>query len=160
MNRVWGALREGTWVRAGLVRFAAVLAFVGSVGVFAAMILVPNAYQSPSGKTLLIYFLSFWSAAREAVAGMPAAPYDTVAFQAYQIAVTGDLEMFSSFLYPPTWLLVLVPVGTMAFVPAFILFSLVGLGLFAFAMRAVSGAWRIALPLLAAPMVLNTVLHG
>lgn len=160
MSGIMTKMREGTWIRPDLVSFAVKLALAAYVLAFIAVILVPNAYHAPTGTVLLTDFLSFWAAAREALAGMPAAPYDTAAFQAYQTSLSGDPATFFSFLYPPTFLLLVLPFGTTGFVPAFVGFSLAGLALFLPAMRVIIGTWRHAVAMLAAPMVINTLLHG
>ncbi|WP_319772853.1 glycosyltransferase family 87 protein [Breoghania sp.] len=160
MSSIVTKMREGTWIQPDLLSFAVKFALAAYVLAFVAVILVPNPYHVPTGSVLLTDFLSFWAAAREALVGMPASPYDTAAFQAYQTSLSGDPAAFFSFLYPPTFLLLVLPFGMTGFVTAFVAFSLAGLALFLPAMRAIIGTWRHAVAMLAAPMVINTLLHG
>ncbi|PTW62299.1 uncharacterized protein DUF2029 [Breoghania corrubedonensis] len=160
MSSIVTKMREGTWVRPDLVSFAVQLALAAYVLAFVAMILVPNPYHAPAGNVMLIDFLSFWLAAGQALSGFPAAPYDTAAFLAFQQALTGNTSEFFNFLYPPTWLLAVLPFGALDFYPAFLAFSALSLALFVAAMRMAAGDWRLVALLCAAPAAFNTLLHG
>ena len=108
---------------------------------------------------MLVDFLSFWTAAREALSGAAAQVYDIEAFRVAQIEATGS-DTFFAFFYPPMYLLLVVPFGLLGFAPAYALFNMIGVGSLFAALRGVTGKWLPAVFLLAAPALFNNVLHG
>ena len=152
-------LETGAWIDAGHVRFAATIMLVVLVAAPVCLFILPNSYQPAIPGTLLTDFLSFWIAAKEALGGAAAAVYDNEAFRAAHIEVTGS-ETFFAFFYPPMYLLLITPLGLLGFVPAFALFILVGTSALMTVLRGITGKWATAICLLAAPAVLNNVLHG
>jgi hypothetical protein len=76
-------------------------------------------------------FVSFWGAAKLAVAGTPALAYDSAALHAVQARVAafdvGDMP----FPYPPAFLLLVIPFAALSFPLAMALWAIVTGGLFA-----------------------------
>lgn len=107
-------------------------------------------------------FLSFHAAARLALAGDAPAAWDPVAHAAAQVASQGAPGRTYAFFYPPTFLLVVLPLGLLPLLPAFAAWVVAtGAACFA-ALRAwLPGAgWpALLLGLLAPASVLNAV-HG
>jgi hypothetical protein len=69
----------------------------------------------PAGNPIGTDYLSFWTAARLALAGQPAAPYDVaVHYAAQRAAFQADLG-YAAFFYPPPFLLVLLPFGVLPY---------------------------------------------
>ena len=72
------------------------------------------------GKPLGTDFLAFWSAARLALLGEPAASYDLARIYAMERASMPVDPGLSSFLYPPPFLLLCLPFGLVGYFPALI----------------------------------------
>lgn len=115
----------------------------------------------PAGKPIGTDYLSFWTAARFAVAGEPSAAYDIAAHHAAQRGSAGPETAYSAFFYPPTFLLALLPFGFLPYIGS--LFAWLGVTFFAYArvVRAWAADWRGTLPALVAfPAVLINAGHG
>lgn len=69
----------------------------------------------PAGKALGTDYLSFWSAARIALGGKPAAVYDIALHHATQRAALGAEVGYAAFFYPPVFLLVVLPFGLLPY---------------------------------------------
>lgn len=76
-------------------------------------------------------FSNYWSAARLALAGKPALAYDLNKLYEVQEGVFGThVRHGSGWYYPPTFLLVVLPLGRLPYVPAFIIWITVTLVLY------------------------------
>lgn len=159
VNKMWRGLSTGDRIESGHIRFAVLLALPVYVLTLVGLFWVPNPFQSIEGGPLLIDYLSFWTAARDALNGNPAAIYDLIAFKQSQFDLTGS-ETFFSFFYPPTFLLTVLPFGYLSFEWAFVTFVATGFGLLLISGRAITGSWWIALCLCAVPAVANNFMHG
>jgi glycosyl transferase family 87 len=107
-------------------------------------------------------FLVFHAAARAFLEGKLAVVYDLDAFTAYQNALYPDhfraTVEFRPFLYPPTWLLLVLPFGLLAASKAYALFAVLTAGLATIAQRGRLGwGW---LAVLTSPAALWVVVAG
>ena len=102
----------------------------------------------PRGKPLGYDFIAFWSAARLAVMGRPEAAFDWAALAAtHQTAVPGLHGIVFAWHYPPTFLLLLLPLGLLPYLPAFLAFMAASVVLWAALVRRLFAdprAWVIA----------------
>ena len=119
------------------------------------------ALVDPEGKPVGYDFIAFWSAARLAVEGRAAAAFDWYAIQAaHHLAVPGIGEKIFLWHYPPTYLLMILPLGLMPYIAALLAF-LGGTALLwaALARRLLSDrrAWIVAAAL---PAGLVNLMHG
>lgn len=159
VNKMWQGLSTGDRIESGHIRFAVLLALPVYVMTLVGLFWVPNPFQSIEGGPLLIDYLSFWTAARDALNGDPATIYDLIAFKQSQFDLTGS-ETFFSFFYPPTFLLAVLPFGYFSFEWAFLIFVATSFGLLLISGRAITGSWWIALCLCTVPAVVNNFMHG
>lgn len=74
-------------------------------------------------------FLQVWSASSLASQGSPAAVYDVAALKKVETAVVGDFSDILPWHYPPTFLLMMLPVSALNYFAAFALWSFIPLGL-------------------------------
>lgn len=86
----------------------------------------------PGTRAVDMDFLVFWAAARLAIEGEPLAAFD--------MARLSEVHRFFDdrwlpWLYPPGYLVLIAPLGALAFAPAFLVTTLVSLGLIALAVR-------------------------
>ena len=78
-----------------------------------------------SGVPLYHDFTNIWVAVTEALHGKAAAVYDQAAQMKAQEALVGaGKAVFLTWPYPPTYLLFLAPLGTLSYIPAFIIWQL------------------------------------
>ena len=116
---------------------------------------------SASGVPLYHDFTNIWVAATEALHGKAAAVYDQAAQMKAQEALVGAGQaVFSTWPYPPIYLLFLAPLGALSYVPAFITWQLATLlGCVVVVYFIVHRREAIAL-VLASPFTLCNVLTG
>jgi Glycosyltransferase family 87 len=60
-------------------------------------------------------FVTFWAGARFAIEGTPVWAYDPARMHAAEIAATGPLTKFTAWHYPPTFMLAVIPLGSVPF---------------------------------------------
>lgn len=89
-------------------------------------------------------FIIFWSAAKLAWTGHAILAYDNERFFAFQQSVVGTAAAFKFCPYPPVAFLLWAPFALLPFVPAWILWVVVGIGLCAGLLSRIVG-WPMAL---------------
>ena len=106
-------LRSGSWLQRDrlLVYPLVILAITVAA---TAYVLVSNGGTLPNGSPFGSDFVSFWVAAREALAGRPEVPYIAERFAAAQDALLGDGN-FYAFFYPPHYLAYMLPLGALPY---------------------------------------------
>ena len=106
-------LRTAPWLTADRARVYATLlgAFMAA---FLAWILAVT-LSHPSNKPIGLDFDAFWAAAHLAAAGHPASAYDNVVIEATERAATALPPGYLAFYYPPTFLLLLLPLGLLGY---------------------------------------------
>ena len=98
------------------VFYAACLAYVYWLGAW---------LVNSSGVPLYHDFTNIWIAGTQALHGKAAAVYDQAAQMAAQEALVGAGQaVFSTWPYPPIYLLLLAPLGALSYVPAFMVWQL------------------------------------
>jgi len=128
----------------------------------AAWVGLSHAGIDPTGKPLGTDFLSFWTAARLAAHSSPASAYDNAVIGGAQLAAFRGADTgYAPFSYPPTFLLLIAPLGMLPYFPALIAW----LGLTGAAFVRVVRSWvREAYPswlaVLAFPAVFLNLAHG
>ncbi|MTI43383.1 uncharacterized protein DUF2029 [Roseibium hamelinense] len=112
-----------------------------------------------AGFVFPIDFLCFWTAAEEARLVGPAFAYENQFLKTAQAPFTRD-GMYFPFMYPPTFLLTILPLSSLSFLTAYIVFMGLSLSVYAVTGRLVWGNWQGAMFLLAFPATLNAAAHG
>jgi hypothetical protein len=156
-------LRDAAWLSSARVRVYLYLLGGISLAVILGWIGLSRHGLDRLGKPLGADFPSFWAASRLALQRAPAKVYDLAAHAAAERSAFGGANVpYSAFFYPPTYLLICLPLGLLPY--------LVALGAWLGATG--YGCWRVvrawvgpisrpwALPMLAFPGVLSTVGHG
>lgn len=113
------------WLTAERVRAYSLLivAIVGAIAVFWITRSLPSLVD-PHGKPIGYDFITFWSAARLAVLGDPAASFNAAAIAAVQhAAVPGMGDALFLWHYPPVFLLLVLPLGLLPYPAALAVFS-------------------------------------
>jgi hypothetical protein len=123
------------------------------IGCFALVMAVWTALSLPDlvdplGKPVGNDFIAFWSAARLAVEGRPEAAYDLRTIAAmHRVAVPAFEALVVAWHYPPTYLLVVLPLGLLPYIPAFGAFLAATVALWAGLIRGMFSdprAWAVA----------------
>jgi hypothetical protein len=110
------------------------------------------------GKPVAVDFVAFWAAGKLVLSGHAADAYDWAAHKAVATANGIDIRGYFSFQYPPTFLLLTPLMALVPYPAAMLVWNAVGLPLYLFAVRLISGGWSATLAALAWPAVLwNTV---
>lgn len=149
---------EDRWVRKDLLIPASLM----SIAAFLGMLIY---FFGPTGLALSSHgvpindFLCFWLAGQEVVQGTPAQVYDNAAFKALQVPHIGE-DFFYPFFYPPTFLLMVTPLGALGAISAYVVSqSLCLLAAGAVCARLLR-SWHGLLLLAAMPATFNAVLFG
>ena len=113
----------------------------------------------PLAKPTSTDFVSFYAAGSLANAGMPQFAYDQSVHYAAEERATQPGIVYNFFYYPPTFLLLCSPLAHLPYLPAFVVFEAVTLGLYLVAIRRILGepSGAVLVPLLAFPPVLWTI---
>jgi alpha-1,2-mannosyltransferase len=152
-------LRSGSWLQRDrlLVYPLIILAITVAATVY---VLVSNNGTLPNGSPFGSDFISFWVAAREALAGRPEIPYFADRFAAAQNAIFGDGN-FYAFFYPPHYLAYMAPFGALPYYGALAAWTGVSfLGALAVTTAIAGRRIEVALLTLAFPAAFLTFAHG
>ena len=114
----------------------------------------------PAGKPVALDFSAFWAAARLVANGHAAAAYDNVAIEATERAATIMPPGYLAFYYPPTFLLLVSPLGRLSYSAALAGFLVLETALVVALLRRVLPQGWAWLPLLAFPGLLMNALSG
>ena len=104
-------------------------------------------------------FAGFWVPAKLAASGRTTIIYDQPLFAALQQAVSGRSDMYLPWVYPPTFLLLILPLGALAYVTAFVVWIAAGLAVYWAALRKLVGREGIVAAL-AFPGVMICIFNG
>jgi hypothetical protein len=117
--------------------------------------------QAHGGKPVASDFMTFWSAARLAVQAGPEAAYDdaqSIVLQ-HAVAVAGDGGEHYSFVYPPPYLMLILPLGLGGFVPMLCVFLAAGCALLLACLRRILRvALGVAALMVSPAMLMNTII--
>ena len=94
-------------------------------------------------------FINYWAGAKEALAGKASGVYDWDGFNSFEQSLIGTPSEAKMYSYPPALLLLTLPLGFLPFIPAFLLWSGLGVAMTTMLVRAQTG-WRWQLAFLAA----------
>ena len=161
MGALLVALRDADWLTADRARAWCRVLAVTTIATTAIWLGLSRGGVDRFGQPLGTDFVSFWTASQLALDGRAAAAYDPATHAAAQIAMfpSGGFGYFA-FFYPPTFLLLCLPLATIAYFPALVGWLAGGLlALLACLRRVLPQRWA-ALPVVACPAVLVNVEHG
>jgi hypothetical protein len=159
MANLFAGLSQGTWInRDRMVAYPAMmLVLTVAATVF---VLWSNGGVMPNGAPFGTDFVSYWVAAREALAGNPLVPYDRALFEPAQRALFPDAGYFA-FFYPPHFLAYMLPFGALPFHAALGAWMAVSFGACLWVLTRISGnAVQTLVLALAFPAAFLTIAHG
>jgi hypothetical protein len=162
MNALLRPIASGDWLTPARARQAAraIACLVLGALLILATLLLQQALLQPRALPPATDFDAYWAAARLASAGHPAAAYDNHRIEITERAATDMPPGYLAFYYPPTFLLLILPLGWLGYVPALFAFLAAESVLLLAALRRLL-PWRWAwLPLLTWPGFLMNGLSG
>lgn len=153
-------LRRISGLRVLAIVLAAIFVAVLGAGMVQAAALLQN------GENFALDFRVFWNAAQLAIDGAALDAFDQSVAAAANARPNANLQSPPPWLYPPTWLLLVLPFGYLSLLKAWILFSALSLGAlfmaFSYAKRAYATdcAMEITAIWLFSPAVLISLMLG
>jgi alpha-1,2-mannosyltransferase len=153
-------LRDADWLTLARASAYSRILFVVAFVVSAGWIAFSRDGVDPTGKPLGTDFVSFWTASKIALSGNPADVYDMAIHRAQQIALFPKDPQHAAFFYPPTFLLICLPLAALPYLWSLVLW----LGVTGFACWRILRAWLDdsvgSLPILAFPAMFINLAHG
>jgi hypothetical protein len=154
-------LSESSWLNARRAQaWCSVLAIMTAL-MTAGYLALSHQGIDPFGKPIGPDFISFWTASRFALSGHPGFAYQPNLHEAAEVALfPSAIPTYAAFFYPPTFLLLCLPLALLPYLAALALWLGAGLlGLTLCLRRILPQPWAI-LPMLAFPGVLLNFGHG
>jgi hypothetical protein len=153
------AFSEAAWLTgdraASLARLLALVLFCSLAG---AGVLIFMSYTA--AKPMALDFDAFWAASKLAVHGHAAQAYDNVAIEATERAATDMAPGYLAFYYPPSFLLICLPLGLLGFTAALCVFLAAEMALLLAGLRCILPQRWAWLPLLSFPGFIMNALSG
>jgi hypothetical protein len=154
-------LREARWLHAPRARaWCNVLAAMTAVFILGLLATSAGGIDI-FGKPLGTDFISFWTASKLALAGHAASAYQPALHAAAQHALfPRSLQSYAAFFYPPTFLLLCLPLALLPYLLSLAVWLLAGLAVLIAALRRLLPQRWAIVPMLAFPAVLDNLGHG
>jgi glycosyl transferase family 87 len=155
-----GWLRDADWLTRDRASGYVKILFFVTLSAAVVWIALAQGGVDRAGKPLGTDFVSFWTASKIALSGHPAEVYDIPTHQAAERALFPRNAGYVAFFYPPTFLILCLPLATLPYLWSLSLW----LSVTGFACWRVIRAWLGkefgALPILAFPAMLTNLGHG
>lgn len=152
-------IRSGDWLEKDRMLFYP-LVMLAITAAAMGYVLVLNHGLLPNGSPFGSDFVSFWVAAREALAGRPDIPYSAESFAAAQNAIFHDGNYYA-FFYPPHYLAYMLPFGVLPYYAALAAWCATSFVAALTVVTAIAGRRReVVLLALAFPATFLTIAHG
>lgn len=159
MARIVNSIRTGDWLEKDRM-LVYPLVIMATTVVSIAYVLLSHGGVLPNGSPFGSDFVSFWVAAREALAGHPETPYLVERFAAAQDALFGDGNVYA-FFYPPHFLAYMLPFGALPYYAALAAWLTASFAAALWALTRIAGRRIEVLVLaLAFPATFLTIAHG
>lgn len=123
MKEFIGTIASGDWLERERVLTYPIIILLLTI-VSTGFVLFSNGGLLPNGSPFGSDFVSFWTAAREGLAGNFAVPYDRVLFEPVQNGLFPESDYFA-FFYPPHYLVYMMPFGFLPYYGALLVWVLV-----------------------------------
>jgi hypothetical protein len=153
-------LRRADWLTGERARTYGWLWLAVGLVVAATWVALSRGGLDPTGKPLGTDFMSFWSASQLALAGSPASAWNVAAQHARESAIFGRDTGYAAFFYPPTFLLICLPLGLLPYLASLAAWLMATGALYGRMARAWLGKRFGWMPILAFPAVLTNAGHG
>jgi hypothetical protein len=153
------SIKSGVWINKDRLSVYPVIIVVLTVASLS-YVLISNGGLLPNGSPFGSDFISFWTAAREAVSGNVHTPYERALFEPVQSALFPESKYYA-FFYPPHYLIYLLPLGLLPYYAALALWMVVTFALaYLVLIQIISYKKEAFFLALAFPATFLTVSHG
>ena len=154
LRAVLAAARNGRWITPERIRVYPSIVLAISL---AGLVWLAGSPMGPrwSGSD----FVGFWVPANLAAAGHATAVYDQRLFAMLQQAISGGSDTYLPWIYPPTFLLLIAPLGALSYKAAFVLWMAAALTVYWLALRRLAGRESLVVAL-AFPGVMICIYNG
>lgn len=153
------SIKSGDWIDKDRLSVYPVIIVVLTVASLS-YVLYSNGGLLPNGSPFGSDFISFWTAAREAVSGSAHTPYERSLFEPVQSSLFPESK-FYAFFYPPHYLIYLLPLGFLPYYAALALWMVVTFALaYLVLIQIISYKKEVLFLALAFPATFLTVSHG
>ncbi|MEO8301039.1 MAG: glycosyltransferase family 87 protein [Rhizomicrobium sp.] len=115
--------------------------------------------RDPSGLVVGRDFLNFWMYGKAALSADPARWYDLAAYQQELTRLLGNGYPGQNWSYPPTIMLLAAPFGLMAYMPALVVWTVLGLSLLLLSLRG-RASGRVVVATLVSPAAIFCLISG
>jgi alpha-1,2-mannosyltransferase len=160
VGKVSAALRDADWLdRQRALAYARILFFFSYAGALIWIGLSRGGIDR-AGKALGTDFVSFWTASQLTLAGRAADVYDVATHWGAQKALFGPDVGYSAFFYPPTYLLICLPLAALPYFSSLAAWLAATGYAYWRVVRAYAGPRIDALAILAFPAILINAGHG
>ncbi len=159
MGEFFDQMAHGDWLEKERVLTYPVIILVLTV-VSSGFVLLTNGGLLPNGSPFGSDFISFWTAAREALAGRSHVPYEPILFEPAQRALFPHTSYYA-FFYPPHYLAYMMPLGLLSYYGALLAWMLLSFSAAAYVLvRITERQLETLLLAVAFPAAFLTVSHG
>jgi arabinofuranan 3-O-arabinosyltransferase len=155
LSRVVDVVRVARWAtRERVMRWGIGFA------VLSVVILGWHAASPSTARYMGLDYANYWAGARLAASGQASVAYDLAGFDSFEKALFGPAYPTNVYSYPPYHMLLTLPLATVPFVPGFILWNLLGLGLCAMFLSRLVGWQAAAIAAIGAPASVLSMMGG
>ena len=155
-----GLLSSGVWLTASRVRAIATISGVLGAAMIAFLAVAGEGTLDSFGQPIGTDFSAFWHAGRIANGGNPAAAWDLDVLNAHVRATHVGSDFATAWVYPPVFLLIASPLAVLPYLPALLVWQLLGVAVILWALSAILKDWRAVLVCLASPLTPMVLGHG
>ncbi|KPB01377.1 glycosyltransferase family 87 protein [Ahrensia marina] len=153
------SIKSGDWINKARLSVYPVNIVVLTVASLS-YVLISNGGFLPNGSPFGSDFISFWTAAREAVSGNAHTPYERLLFEPVQSSLFPESKYYA-FFYPPHYLIYLLPLGLLPYYAALALWMVATFALAYLVLIQIISCKKVVFFLaLAFPATFLTVSHG
>lgn len=153
-------LASGVWLTGSRVRAIAVISGLFGAAMLAFLALAGEGTLDPFGQPIGTDFSAFWHAGRIANGGNPAGAWDLELLNSSVRATHAGSDFATAWVYPPVFLLVASPLAALPYLPALLVWQLLGVVLIIWALSAILKDRLAVLVCLASPLTPMVLGHG
>lgn len=157
---VVSVLTSGSWLTAKRAKLYPITFLTVGVLVFLANILAGHGNLGSLGRPIGTDFASFWTASKFVLAGNAADAYRPIQHHAAQTLLFGKQFEYYAWLYPPTALLIVAPLGLLPYVASLFSWLVVTGAAYVATVRKFLPRPEALIPILGFPAALLNVSHG
>lgn len=151
---------EAPWLNRKRLRIYPAIFLVAYILTFIAWVMAANGMVSRQGKPIGVDFECYWAASAMALKGEPAAVYDFNRLHAVERKEVGQSTFIAAWIYPPTFLTVVLPVAFLPYLWALGIWTVATFAGYLAVLRKIVPRVETLLPALAFPGAFANIENG